>query len=273
MQKTTQISALLALWVALPPASALADPVVEERAEKPSPVTLGLAVGGSRYDNDYQSYYQATLVPSVALSIGDGVVLEGAMPVTGGFTPNSSCCRRGLGNATVGARYRLVLDEGLTLTIPGSLSLPTSSSEGEARRNGLYTATAELSRGAGLYLPDTTTARMAAQGQYRRGPFLAMLAVGTTVWSTAADGGRTNTVVFPVRAEVGWQAWSSLIPSLGLRTLTNPDADSPVVATAEVGASYQHGSALYRLTLSVPLDAESRERNLVSILGALSWKI
>ncbi|MBT8492846.1 MAG: hypothetical protein KJO07_07275 [Deltaproteobacteria bacterium] len=268
------------LAAALGLAAALVSPLahaqeasVADHVDARSPVTLGLSVGGSRYDNDYQSYYQATFVPSVAVQLDHGVALEGAMPFTGGFTPNSSCCRYGLGNATVGVRYRAQLGQGFELTVPGSVSLPTASAKGESRRNNLYTATAELSRDAGLYLPDTVSARMAAEVRYRRNRWSAMLGLGTSMWSTSGDDGRESTVVVPGYAEVGWRVIDSLTPTLGIRAIANPGAEQPVAASAEAGASYRRGPVLYQLKLAVPVDRESRERNLLSILGALSWRI
>lgn len=276
-QRAMSRSVAVVVWAcalaAAMPGQARAEEVVAEKSAEPGDLELGVDLSTTRFGTAHQTFYQLTLNPTIARRLGRGISIIGAVPLSGGWTPNSSCCRMSLGNLTAGARYQQRLSDELTFWGESSVSAPTSGSDGDQGRNSAYSATVEMSRDAGFYLPGTTTLRLGTGVAYQRARwFISSFAAGH-VWLTDGDGLVGNRVVIPLALRAGWRYSERTSWISGLRSVLNPKADDPLAASAETGIRHIRGNVTYEGRIAMALDRASRELDIISFIGTMQWRI
>jgi hypothetical protein len=224
----------------------------------------------ARYGSSHETVYQVLVAPSARVAVTERWTVFGVMPLSGGHTVNNACCRYSLGNATVGGELAGARDA-FDWWVSSSVSLPTAATQGEMGLNSRTSATTQLTRDAGYYLPDTTTVRADAGGEVPVGERVTLRArVGVHYWSTASMAIVPNTFVIPTAIEGAYEATTSLSVRAAFTTNYNTSAEvERWIHGAELGVDYRRGSYVFGGTVHVPLDESFRDLTMFSVAATV----
>jgi hypothetical protein len=225
---------------------------------------VGLASEATRYGTSYETVYQLNLKPSATLRF-DAIELSVLLPLSTSATYPTYCCRATLGNATVSLVHRSS-SAGLRQWFGAAVSAPTSHWS-DARANS-WAATAEVTRDAGYYLPNTTTLRAHWGGELDLTPGLWLGAsAGVDYWLRHDQATTALVVPVTVSASFAWaQAWSARASFGTVASVYDPlEPKERLLHELSAALAYTWSSSQLEGSLSVPLDESLRKLEMLSL--------
>lgn len=219
----------------------------------------------TRYGTPHEVINVLEAVSSLDLRIGYGLAVFGVLPLSASYMDRNACCGRSLGNMTAGVRHRSGR-EARWLDLLASLSAPTAPGDGDASVHARFAATAAVSRDAGLYLPNVTTARLAIRASTGLGPHAWLSAgAGAHVW-ISREIEQPSRLLLPVGVSLACRFRSGTFGFVAVTTIYSlTRSEQSFVAATEAGVGYQASQVTISARLHVPVDQALRSLGAIGL--------